>query len=383
MKRMTKKSLVGILSLAMVVTPLSLQETKAAAKSITLSKQSVTMTVGQTKKVTIKNGTKKAIQKAVWKVTSGQKKVKLVKKNKSYVSIKGLKKGTAKISVKVTVNNKTYTCNLTAKVKAKTMENTNDTVANPINIDILEIPNGDNTVYGRIYSPEDKEKHPAIILCHGYNGTNNDFVNECRLYAENGYVAYAFDFCGGSARSMSKGLKTTEMTIFTEKSDLIAVYNYIAGLDIVDPSQIFLFGGSQGGLVTTLATEELGPEKVKGMALYFPALCIPDNWRTTYPDVSKIPEVNDFWGMKLGKNFFTSIHDFKVFDNIGKYSNDVLILHGDKDAIVPLSYSQKAVEIYPSAKLITMPGEGHGFTPAGGKTAREEVLAYLNAHTTK
>ncbi len=260
-------------------------------------------------------------------------------------------------------------------------ETRQETEKEEITVQELSIQNGENTIYGKLYIPAGEGKHPAIILCHGYNGTNNDFVKECSYYAENGYIAYAFDFCGGSVNSKSSG-KSTDMTIFTEKSDLLAVFDYIELMENVDAEQIFLFGGSQGGLVTTLATEERA-EKVKGMILYFPALNIPDDWRKTYPDVEDIPETLSFWGLTLGKNFFLDMHDFYTFDNIGSYDGDVLILHGDKDNIAPISGSIEAQKKYPHAELITMPGEGHGFSPSGANTAEQKVLEFLQAHTEK
>ena len=216
-------------------------------------------------------------------------------------------------------------------------------------------------------------------MSHGYNGINADFVNECTYFAENGYVAYAFDFCGGSTRSKSSGA-TTDMTVFTEKEDLLTVFNHIQKLEYVDSEQMFLFGGSQGGFVTTLVAEEL-KEKVKGMMLYFPALNIPDDWRKTYATEDKIPEVHDFWGMKLGKNFFLSIHDFYTFENIGSYPNDVLIIYGDKDPIVPYSAMEQAQKTYSSAELVVLKNEAHGFSPSGGKKAREMLLAFMQKHT--
>lgn len=247
-----------------------------------------------------------------------------------------------------------------------------------VKIEELKIPNGENTIYGKIYYPDAEGKFPAVIMSHGYNGTNADFVTECKYYAQNGYVSYAFDFCGGSGASKSTG-KSTDMSVFTEKNDVIAIFNYFSEMDRVDKDKIFLFGGSQGGLVTALATEELG-DKVAGMALYFPAFNIPDDWRKTYPTADKIPDTNDYWGLLLGRKFFEDIHDFQVFDNIGTYSKNVLILHGDKDAIVPISYANRAVDTYPNAELIIMNGEGHGFTPAGAAKAKEEVLKFLNAN---
>lgn len=242
----------------------------------------------------------------------------------------------------------------------------------------LIIKENNKEIYGKIYYPEKEGKYPAVVLSHGYNGTNSDFVRECTYFAENGYVAYAYDFCGGSARSKSSG-KSTDMTIFTEKEDLLTVFNYIQGLENVDSSQMFLFGGSQGGFVTTLAAEEL-KDKTKGMVLYFPALNIPDDWRHNYPDTGKIPEVTDFWGLQLGKEFFLSIHDFYTFDNIGSYPNDVLIIYGNKDNIVPYDAMLKAEKTYNSAELIVLENEGHGFSSTGGKKAMKMVLDFMKKH---
>lgn len=240
---------------------------------------------------------------------------------------------------------------------------------------VVKIPNGENTIYGTLYSPETDSKTPLVIMCHGYNGVGDDFKLEAQTYASNGIAAYTMDFCGGSTKSKSTG-NTVDMTIFTEKSDQLAAFNYFNDNDSIDSNNIFLFGGSQGGLVTSLSTEELG-DKVAGMALYYPALCIADNWRDNFPDESKIPESELFWDMRLGKNFFMSIRDFHVFDEIGNYPNNVLIIHGDSDEIVPVSYSEKAVKQYANAKLIVLEKEGHGFTPEGGKLACDYILNFI------
>lgn len=242
-------------------------------------------------------------------------------------------------------------------------------------IEQLSIPKDQETIYANLYRPDTTEPVPLIIMCHGYNGSANDFAAEGRYYATHGIAACSIDFCGGSNNSRSTGL-TTDMTIFTEKADLLATFNYFKDQTFINHDKVFLFGGSQGGLVTTLATEELQDE-VAGMALYFPALCIPDNWRDTYKEESEIPEENEFWGMKLGGDFFRSIRDFYVFDEIGSYSGNVLIVHGDKDDIAPLSYSQQAIELYPNAELIILEGEGHGFSPNGATTARDAVFEFL------
>ncbi len=243
------------------------------------------------------------------------------------------------------------------------------------NTEEIMISNGIRRIFGKLYIPEGEEKCPAVILSHGYNGTHADFARECEYFASNGMIALAYDFCGGSVNSRSSG-KSTDMTIFTEKEDLMCVLDYITGMDRADSNHIFLMGGSQGGLVTALAGAEC-KNKVRGLILYYPAFCIPDNWRENYPTQELIPETVDFWGLTLGKEFFMSIRTLEPYRIIGDFDKDVLIIHGDEDAIVPLSYSLKAREIYENAALVILPKEAHGFSPERGVEAAEMALLFI------
>ncbi len=230
-------------------------------------------------------------------------------------------------------------------------------------------------IFGKLYTPDGREKCPAIILSHGYNGVHADFDGECRFYAAHGYAALALDFCGGSTRSRSSG-KTTDMTLFTEKEDLLAALDCLRSLPQVTPQRVYLMGGSQGGLVTALAAAEHA-DLVRGVALYFPAVCIPENWKQNYPTIGDIPEVTDFWGMQLGRAFFTSMRDLDPFAVIGGYTGPVLLITGDQDPIVTVSSVRRTADCYSGAEMLVLPGEGHGFSPEGNRTAMERVLAFM------
>ncbi len=248
------------------------------------------------------------------------------------------------------------------------------------------------TIYGKLYRPDPKDNtapdtldtpeshatppYPVVIFSHGYNGCHADFERECSFLAEHGIAAYAFDFCGASTRSKSDG-NSLLLTPFTMKDDLLAVVEAISALDFIDRNKITLFGGSQGGFVSALAAEE-AKEKIHSLILCYPALCIPDNWQERFPSLEDIPEAVDFWGLRLGRAYFASIHGFDVFANIGKYDRNVLIVHGDRDEIVPLSYSVRAQKVYPHAELYVLPGEGHGYTPEGINAMLSVMLPFLN-----
>ncbi|HLU21689.1 MAG TPA: alpha/beta fold hydrolase [Bacillaceae bacterium] len=240
---------------------------------------------------------------------------------------------------------------------------------------VVKIKHHGREIYGVSYMPENRGKFPIVIFSHGYNGTHADFAMNSEYLAEKGIGAFCFDFCGGSIHSKSD-LKTTEMSIFTEKEDLGAVIDNLKEWENVDEDNIFLFGGSQGGLVTALTAEDY-KEDIKGILLLFPALGIPDNWTNRFPAKESIPDTVEFWGVSLGRVFFESIHGYHVFEHIGKFDKEVLIFHGDQDDIVALEYGEKALNCYANAKLEVFPGEGHGFSAAGNKRVAEMTYEFV------
>lgn len=245
-----------------------------------------------------------------------------------------------------------------------------------IQIKELEIGHHGRIVYGRAYLPENAKNVPIVIFSHGYNGCMEDFDISARYFAENGIGAICYTFCGGSTRDKSN-FQTTEMTIFTEKEDLSAVIDTISNWNCANKETIFLFGGSMGGLVSALAAEDYG-DKIKGLILLYPALCIADNWRENYPNKEDIPDTQELWGMMLGRKFFESIHTFHVFDQIGKFRNNVLIMHGREEVVVPIEYSIQAKALYPNAELELFASEGHGFTEEGNRRMEAMTLYFVH-----
>jgi dienelactone hydrolase len=243
---------------------------------------------------------------------------------------------------------------------------------------VVNIKHHGREVYGVSYMPENKKKCPVVIFSHGFNGLNNDFVMDSEFLTSNGVGAYCFDFCGGSTKSKSD-LNTSEMSIFTEKEDLSAVIDTIKNWENVDADNIFLFGASQGGLVTTLVADDY-VEDIKGILLLFPALCIADDWNRKFPTLESIPDTQDLWGVTLGRVFFETIHGYNVFEHIGKFHKNVLIFHGDEDGVVALEYGERASKLYPNASIEVFQGEGHGFSEAGNKRVAEMTLEFVKAN---
>lgn len=225
-------------------------------------------------------------------------------------------------------------------------------------------------IYGVLYSPEGGKSAPAVILSHGYNSSHTELLDFAERLAQNGFYAYCYDFCGGSSRSKSSGAGT-DMTLYSEMENLRAVMDMISSLSFVD--EIYLYGESQGGYVSALTAAQL-PERTAGEILLYPALCIPDNWRGK---AQTMPETVHFMGMTISRKFAENIPSGDMREQIGGFAKPVLIMHGDSDGIVDISYSERAAEVLPNAKLVKFHGEGHGFSPAARARAFDCIMEYL------
>ncbi len=230
-------------------------------------------------------------------------------------------------------------------------------------------------IFGTLWTVDGADKSPLVIFSHGVGGCHMDFDRMRYILLEGGIASYAFDFCGGSPRAKSRGLATTEMTVFTECEDLSALIDEFTGREAF--SSVSLFGGSMGGVVSALTAETYG-DKIKELFLLFPAFCIADDWNDRLPLESGLPETLDFWGVTLGKEFFRSLRGFSVFDHIGKTPVPVHIYHGTEDDIVPLRYSEQAARLYTRCNLQVFPGEKHGFSAKGEITVARDVRTALS-----
>lgn len=242
----------------------------------------------------------------------------------------------------------------------------------------LWLNNGKRRIYGIVSKPEKGDKHKVAIVAHGFNGTHHFARDYFELLNNLGYLVYAFDFPCGSVNSKSDN-NTINMSIIDEKEDLKAIVGHFRRQPDVDPNSIILIGESQGGLAAALAAGEL-KEQVSRLILIYPALCIPDNWNSRYHKAADIPDTTAVWNVPLGRRFFEELRHMNVYKAITRYKGPVQIIHGSKDKVVPLSYSERAMKLYNDAHLGVIPGAGHGFKPAERRISNQFVGEFLSRH---
>ena len=222
------------------------------------------------------------------------------------------------------------------------------------------INNGSRRIYGILATPENTAaKYPLAIIAHGFNGNHRFAPNYFKELCALGYGCYSFDFPCGSLKNRSD-TNTMNMSVIDEKIDITAIVKYFKSMPDIDADSIVLIGESQGGLAAALAAADI-PNDIAKLVLVYPAFCIPDNWLDHYRRESDIPDTTFVWGVPLGRRFFEEVREVDVDSTMMRYKREVLIVHGDKDSVVPLDYSRRALCRYPNARLKIISGAGHGF----------------------
>ena len=177
--------------------------------------------------------------------------------------------------------------------------------------------------------------------------------------------------------------KFSDMSIDTEKEDLISVMNYVKALHYIDRQRLILFGASQGGFVSCLVAAELKDE-IDKLILIYPALCIPDDakkgkMQTIEFDPENIDQTFKRKMFKLSPEYPKSAININIYEEIKKIDCPIFIVHGNQDKIVDPRYSERALQVSKNelSDLKIVEGAGHGFNREQFRTAMAYVIDYL------
>ena len=228
-------------------------------------------------------------------------------------------------------------------------------------------------IRGVVYLPDslkEGEKCPTVIFSHGFGGNYRCLEHHGNGYAKAGIACVFFDFCGGGLESLSDG-SMKEMTVLTEADDLEAVFDQVRSLEFADPEKLYLQGESMGGFVSAYVAAKK-KDLVKGLILWYPAFVIPDDSRVRYEKGD-----DTCFDVDISPDFNRAAMNIDVFAVIPAYKGPVKIIHGDRDEIVPLEYSVRAVKVYDNAELVVINGAGHGYEGADSDKARRLSIDFI------
>ena len=223
-----------------------------------------------------------------------------------------------------------------------------------------------------LHIPEDANgKLPIVCIYHGFRGNKMEphfiFVKLSRLLEKKGIASVRFDF-GGSGESDGDFI---DMTISKELEDAKAILNYAKSLDFAATDRIGIVGLSLGGAVSSMLADDCRDD-IKTLCLWAPAGNINmilkeitnDKMRKVrkmgFIDIDEI--VPGEGGLALGIGFIEELFELDVYKKAVLYNKKVLLIHGEKDEVVPLSFSERYLEIYgKNGRLHVIQGADHTF----------------------
>jgi len=242
----------------------------------------------------------------------------------------------------------------------------------------IEIKNEDLTLRGMLHKPENfNGKLPIVCMFHGFTGdklgSHFMFVRLSRILADKGIASIRFDFIGSGE---SDG-DFVNMTLSKELEDSRLILQYAKSLDFVDEDKIGILGFSMGGAVASMLASEY-KETVKTLCLWAPAGNMAEIavHGKSEKDIEKVRKIGcyDLDGYLIGIDFIDDLLNTDIFKKSSSYDKNVLLIHGTNDTSVPISTSEKYLELYGTKGVLhSIPGSNHTFT---SKAFENEVLDY-------
>ena len=233
------------------------------------------------------------------------------------------------------------------------------------------------SIYSQLFTPtrQVEEPLPVLLCAHGFGANYLSCVPYAWALVEEGFAVCCLDFSGGGYASKSEG-NPLEMTLLTEVADIAAVMEKVVSLEEVDPTRVFLLGEGQGGVAAVLFADA-HPDALHALLLVHPTLNMHDQARQLFPTKKNIPASYRQLGMRVGRAYGKVAWDTNPYAHMQEFQGEVLILHGNEDATVPLEYAQRATTVYANARLEVIRHGKHVFKADAQTRCMQKVCDFL------
>jgi uncharacterized protein len=197
-----------------------------------------------------------------------------------------------------------------------------------------------------------KEGRPTLLYFTGNGGSAATRVSKIQQMQDDGYGVFMLNYRGYGG----SGGKPTEAN---NLADAERAYDRLVSLG-VKPEDIVAYGESLG---TAVATRMALVRPVRAVVLEAPFTSIVDVGKRTW------------WFLPLN---IVMLDRYRTIDYIPDLTVPLLIVHGDRDGIIPVSHAQRLYDIAPQPKsLVILPGGNHNNLYDQG--AWQHVRAFLES----
>ena len=214
---------------------------------------------------------------------------------------------------------------------------------------------------GVLSNPSGRTDSPIVIMCHGFS-TNKDGRTNTRLeetFNDSGIATLRFDFFG---HGESEG-RFEDVTISEAVVDVLTALEFLKSRGF---SKTGLVGSSFGGLASLLAASQTPEFYVLGLkspvSHYLGLLAA----REGKIDITSWRDAGYIWvtgadgrKLRLSFSFYKDAERIQGYETVKRITTPALIVHGDRDEIVPLEQSKITASLMPDCRLEVVRGADH------------------------
>lgn len=229
----------------------------------------------------------------------------------------------------------------------------------------INFNNDDGTQLHGWFLPAIGSAQGTILLLHGNAENISTHIGSVHWLPERGFNVFLFDYRG-------YGQSSGNTSITGSHQDINSALRWLLNKPGIDPRRIIVLGQSLGGALGSYALIQSGlSKKIR--------LLILDSTFANYQQIAR-EKFSDFW---LTWPFqyplsWTLPGDYNPIDVIDSYSpTPVLIIHGERDDIVPIHHGQQLFEAAREPKTFWLiPGAGH-ISSLRQPEVRNKLVDYL------
>ncbi|HMD86774.1 MAG TPA: alpha/beta fold hydrolase [Terriglobia bacterium] len=231
----------------------------------------------------------------------------------------------------------------------------------------LEFPNlAGKTLRGMLHLPAAALKQPApgVVLFHGFTGNRMEshwmFVKCSRALAQAEVASLRFDFYGsGESDGEFRG-----MTLRGEIADGRAAVAFLRGQTGIDPERVGLLGLSLGGAVAATLAPSVRAKVVVLWSAVAHTARLRDLIKQLARRIPGKPGASEFDAREISPRFIEDALKVEPIRHLARYKGPTLIIHPEKDEIVPVSHARDFFQAARSAakELAIIAGADHVYT---------------------
>ena len=235
-----------------------------------------------------------------------------------------------------------------------------------------------------IYPPDYKkeQRYPMILEIHGgpYAAYGPHFTAELQLMAASGYVVLYMNPRGSTSYGADFASSINNNYPSEDYDDLMSGVETLVDRGIADPENLFITGGSGGGVLTAWSIGKT--DRFRAAVVAKPVI----NWYSFMLTADAYPSFVRNWFDEAPWENPMSYLDRSPISLVGNVQTPTLLMTGEQDYRTPMSeteqyYGALRIQGVESA-LVRIPGSSHGIAKRPSNLLRKTavILSWFDSH---